>query len=46
MKNSAREWPPIVAWVGSWPSLALLFTYRAEVQVGGYRNIENFKKAI
>ncbi len=22
VKNSAREWPPIVAWVGSWPSLA------------------------
>gem|GEM_PF-6557694 len=35
VKNSAREWPPVVARVGSWPSLALLFTYRAEVRVGG-----------
>ncbi len=38
--------PVFVAEVGLWPSLALLFTYRAEVRVGGYRNIENFKKAI
>ena len=27
--------PVLVVAVGSWPSLALLFTYRAEVRVGG-----------
>ena len=45
VKNSAREWTSVVVQC-LWPSLALLFTYRAEVRVGGYRNIENFKKAI
>jgi hypothetical protein len=36
VKNSTRELPPIVAWVGSWPrTRPLLFTYRAEVRVGG-----------
>ena len=30
-----------MVWVGSWPSLALLFTYRAEVRVGGRSNEQN-----
>jgi hypothetical protein len=37
--------PVFVAAVGSWPSLALLFTYRAEVGVGGGKKMVSFRRS-